>query len=191
MAGLDTESMRIVESLLADIGALSLSSITEEDGIETRELFMYEDLHPQVVREISNRIDVPPTFCQSEPEGHQRRRGHRQYPSHVMGTFKCTTPDCTTSGWSSKKVAILIRSYPGNQYNAEVYNQRCEKCNELGTFTLNVRSYVERVSYRLLRWNGVELERPVFNRRQGLPHRRDLCEGCRRNICPLGDGLEQ
>lgn len=64
-----------------------------------------------------------------------------------MGKFKCRNRACSSGGWSSKKVAILIRGFFENGYNAVLYNQRCEVCNELGMLTLDEKSYVERVAH--------------------------------------------
>ena len=106
-----------------------------------------------------------------------------KYETYVMGQFRCMKNTCSTDGWSSKQVTILIRGYPGRGYNAVVFNQRCRTCNMLGTFTLNKKSYVERIAYRIQRWAGVELEQPYYAPREGLPHRQELCEGCRRGVC--------
>ncbi|KAK5430763.1 hypothetical protein LTR55_012457, partial [Exophiala xenobiotica] len=105
------------------------------------------------------------------------RRAGREYTTHVMGKFRCINTACETNGWSSKKVAIQIRGYPKNGYNAIVFNQRCKACGQLGTFTLDKKSYVERVAYRIQRWAGVHLEQPYYGSKEGLPHEREFCEG--------------
>ncbi len=48
------------------------------------------------------------------------------YSTNVMGEFRCNNNRCRSKGWRSKTVAIWIRGYPGNGYNAVVYNQRCK-----------------------------------------------------------------
>jgi hypothetical protein len=55
-------------------------------------------------------------------------------------------------------VAISIRGYLRNGYNAVVFNQRCMACLCLGAFTLDVESYVDRVYHLFdrdsLTWGG-------------------------------------
>ena len=55
--------------------------------------------------------------------------------------------------------------------------------NKLGALTLDEHSYVERVAYRLKKWAGVRMEQMRYAGKGGLPHRSDLCEGCRRGYC--------
>ncbi|OAL45388.1 hypothetical protein IQ07DRAFT_489083, partial [Pyrenochaeta sp. DS3sAY3a] len=106
-----------------------------------------------------------------------------EWHTHVMGIFTCTNPTCDAQSWASKKVPIEIRGYAGNGYSATVYNQRCKACDQLGTFKLDERAYVERVAYRLKRWAGVEVEVPRFEGKKGLPHETAYCEGCKRGKC--------
>ena len=37
------------------------------------------------------------------------------YDTNIMGRFVCPNSKCGTNGWSSKKIAITIRMYPGAQ----------------------------------------------------------------------------
>lgn len=101
----------------------------------------------------------------------------RSYDTAIMAKFCCRSQKCQSKIWSSKKVAITIRMYPGEQYNARVYHQHCKVCNALSKPILD-DSYAERVTYRLLKWSGVEQDRPVFSGESRGPHRRELCEGC-------------
>ena len=101
-----------------------------------------------------------------------------------MGKFRCKNPACTTKGWGSKKIAILIRRYIGDEYNAVVYMQRCKKCNDIGAVVLDQNAYVERVAYRLKKWAGVSMIPPPFgSMKKGLPNKMALCEGCKRGVC--------
>ncbi|BCS17759.1 3CxxC-type zinc finger protein [Aspergillus puulaauensis] len=102
--------------------------------------------------------------------------------TNVMGQFTCPNENCRKSGWSSKKIAIRIRMYPGRRYNARVYHQRCKKCERLGELELD-DSYAERVAYWLLKWNGVELEKPSHAGQSKGPHNKKLCEGCKAGHC--------
>ena len=72
----------------------------------------------------------------------------KEYDTNIMGRFMCRNRACGSNGWSSKRIAITIRMYPGAKYNARVYNQRCQGCNSLGKPRLD-DSYAERVAYRL------------------------------------------
>lgn len=106
----------------------------------------------------------------------------QEYDTNIMGRFVCNNQSCGTSGWSSKKVAITIRMYPGQEYNARVYFQRCKQCNALSEPILN-ETYAERVSYRLKRWRGIQVQPPPFSDAISGPHNSDLCEGCRAGHC--------
>ena len=48
------------------------------------------------------------------------------HPTNVMGKFKCNNSACFKNGWGSKKIAILIRGYPGHDCNAIVFDQCCK-----------------------------------------------------------------
>jgi len=100
----------------------------------------------------------------------------------VMGKFTCPNENCRKNGWSSKKIAIRIRMYPGRRYNARVYHQLCKNCERLGELELD-DSYAERVAYWLLKWNGVELEKPSHAGQSKGPHNKKLCEGCKAGHC--------
>ncbi|KAJ5393562.1 uncharacterized protein N7487_011203 [Penicillium crustosum] len=99
--------------------------------------------------------------------------------TNVMGRFICPNSGCNSSGWSSKKVAITIRMYPQQRYNARVYHQRCKNCNAVGRLVLDTECYVERVTYWLKKWNGIEVQPPDFSGQSRGPHNSELCEGCK------------
>lgn len=105
-----------------------------------------------------------------------------EYDTHIMGDFKCTNRKCTAKGWSSKKIAITIRQFPENQYNATVFHQRCSRCKWLSKPKLDT-SYAERVAYRLKKWSGVPVEPPFFSGESKGPHHQHLCEGCKAGHC--------
>ncbi|KAG9243107.1 zinc-binding domain-containing protein [Calycina marina] len=104
------------------------------------------------------------------------------YDTCIMGRFRCHNNACASKGWGSKKIAMTVRMYPGNQYNARVYFQRCKDCNRPSKPTLD-GSYAERVAYRLKKWSGIEQEVPDFSRESKAPHESLLCEGCRAGHC--------
>jgi hypothetical protein len=152
---------------------------------ETRELFMFPELHPNVADAVS--IDISLTWFNEDDED---ETFDQEWFTHVMGTFICNYDTCEKRGWDSRKVPIEIRGYDDNGYSAIVYDQRCKSCDQLGTFELDKRSYIERVAYRLKKWAGVEMEAPLFNEVEGPPHERAYCEGCKRGKCREGDGFE-
>jgi hypothetical protein len=112
-----------------------------------------------------------------------------EYDTNIMGRFVCRNGGCKSDGWSSKKIAITIRMYPGAEYNARVYKQRCRSCNALGDLLLDRDggSYADRVSYRIKKWCGVDMPQPQYLGGQTKgPHQDDLCEGCKAGHCTEG-----
>ncbi|KAF1975974.1 hypothetical protein BU23DRAFT_457231 [Bimuria novae-zelandiae CBS 107.79] len=112
----------------------------------------------------------------------------REHETHVMGKFTCSDKSCKMKAWSSKMISIVIQKYPGNEYNAIIYNQRCKKCNNLGCLHLDKECYIERVAYRLKQWAGLMMEKPYYAEKKGPPHKSKLCEGCKRGVCRERDG---
>ncbi|KAF7881215.1 uncharacterized protein EAF02_007106 [Botrytis sinoallii] len=106
----------------------------------------------------------------------------KEYDTNIMGKFICHKRACTSYGWSSKKIAITIRMYAGAKYNGRVYHQRCKSCNTLSQPILD-DSYAERVAYRLKKWSGIEMDKPVYSGTSKGPHNEDLCEGCKDGHC--------
>jgi len=144
---------------------------------ETRTSFVFPSLHEDVVKAVSETIDST-WFCENNDDEEVD-----EYSTHVMGKFRCMNRACSAGGWGSKKVAIVIRGYAENGYNAEVFNQRCKSCNQLGTFTLDQNSYVDRVAYRIQKWAGVPVKKQFFGGNTSLPHEEEFCEGCKRGFC--------
>ncbi|KAI0205183.1 zinc-binding domain-containing protein [Astrocystis sublimbata] len=110
----------------------------------------------------------------------------------VMGKFRCHNPKCESKGWGSKRIAMTIRMYDEQRYNAKVYHQRCKSCGLLGKPILDENTYEERVTYWLKKWNGIQVKRPNSSGgdENDKPHRKDLCVACERRCCPLGDSDE-
>ncbi|KAK4194030.1 zinc-binding domain-containing protein, partial [Triangularia verruculosa] len=107
----------------------------------------------------------------------------KDYSTSIMGRFACRNPKCSSTGWGSKKIAIQIRGFRDNTYDAVVFKQRCRTCQHLG---INENSYIERVAYRLKKWTGVPMETPEYNAvERGPPHESSLCEGCKAGCCPM------
>ncbi|KAI0894190.1 zinc-binding domain-containing protein [Annulohypoxylon nitens] len=153
----------------------------KEPKVEAKASYMYPQLHRDVSKAVSPEIKKTKFYQKGEDQV------VKSYKTNVMGKFRCDNDGCSNRGWGSKKVAIVIRGYSGKRYNAEVFNQRCRTCKTLGTLTLDKDSYVERIAYRLKKWEGVQLEKYDYDVNQGPPHRRDLCEGCKRGICQEAD----
>lgn len=107
----------------------------------------------------------------------------KQYDTNIMGRFRCHNQACASKGWGSKQVAITIRMYNDHTYNARVYFQRCQSCNRSSKPILD-GSYAERIAYRIKKWNGVEVEVPVYSHKDDkAPHQSHLCEGCKAGHC--------
>ena len=106
----------------------------------------------------------------------------KEYDTNIMGRFRCENPSCESDGWSSKKIAITIRLFPRQKYNARMYHQRCKSCNWISRPSLD-DSYAERVVYRLKKWRGIRMEAPERFGRSDKPHESDLCEGCKNGRC--------
>ncbi|KAK2820058.1 hypothetical protein FQN49_007759, partial [Arthroderma sp. PD_2] len=103
--------------------------------------------------------------------------------THIMGRFICHNRACKANGWSSKKIAITIRMYLGDEYNARVYHQRCKSCETLSRPLLD-DSYADRVAYRLKVWSGIRMERRKYGGKESKgPHNSHLCEGCKAGVC--------
>lgn len=103
------------------------------------------------------------------------------YDTNIMGRFTCSNTACLAV-WTSKQIAITIRRYSNERYNARVYFQSCKRCGMTSEPQLDY-SYAERVAYRLKKWSGVQVERPPFSGQSDGPHRSDLCEGCKQGHC--------
>jgi hypothetical protein len=110
--------------------------------------------------------------------------------NHVMDRFMCNNTACKKRYRNSRKVSIEIRGYDDNGYSATVFNQRCKSCDQLGTFELNERFYIEWVAYRLIKWAGVEMEASPSRRIEGPSHEWTFCEGCIRGKFREKDGYE-
>jgi hypothetical protein len=140
---------------------------------------MYPSLHRDVAKAVFENIGTTRFHDNDSGEG-----SSNEYSTFVMGVFMCNNNACSGVAWSSGKITLLIRKYPDNGYNAVVFGQRCRSCQRLGRLRLDETSYIDRVSYRLKKWAGVQMELPTFTLRKTLPHETELCEGCKRGICP-------
>jgi DNA-directed RNA polymerase subunit RPC12/RpoP len=99
------------------------------------------------------------------------------YDTNIMGRFNCDYAACPVQKWSSKMIAITIRLYRDQRYDAVVWQQRCQHCDSVGQPMLD-GTYAERIAYRLKRWFGIQVEVPYYSGQSNGPHQRDLCEGC-------------
>ncbi|KAM7213104.1 Zinc-binding domain containing protein [Rhypophila decipiens] len=145
-------------------------------------------LHKDILTSLNGAISPEPVY--TRPDSKDHKVVAETYPTNIVAFFTCTNTPCAKgASWSSGKVAIVIRRFNlpttgGLGYNATVYNQRCKSCNELGAMNIDKEVYVERVAYRLKVWAGVPVERRPFNgNKETPPHRKDLCEGCKRGVC--------
>ena len=144
----------------------------------------YPALHKNVACLLAQN-DLHISFRKDDDE----RSSIYHYDTNIMGRFSCHNSSCNTKAWSSKKIAITIRMYPKQFYNARVYHQRCRECNSLSRPYLD-DSYAERVAYRLKKWSGLHMEPSYYSsERNGPPHQSRLCEGCKNGHCREGDTL--
>ncbi|KAK4223604.1 zinc-binding domain-containing protein [Podospora fimiseda] len=143
-------------------------------------LYLIPSLHQRVVDKLSaDGLSPVPEFDETD----QNDNPENTCNTHVMGKFRCSKDGCDGI-WTSKKVAIEIRRFRGNTYNAPVFNQRCKECDTLGILTVNEDIYVERVVYWLKKWAGMKVKRPKGTGiHHGLEHEREYCEGCRMGKC--------
>ncbi|KAH9234142.1 hypothetical protein K456DRAFT_1835820 [Colletotrichum gloeosporioides 23] len=146
----------------------------------TKATFTFSDLHEDVAGAVSDHIVAIWVGKKN------KKVSNNFYSTSVMGRFTCDNDSCSKKSWISGQVAINIRGYPDNGYNTIVYNQGCKACKQLGSFTINKDCYVERVAYRLKKWAGVRMQRPVYMKKPTPPHLSDLCEGCKRGTCKKG-----
>jgi hypothetical protein len=140
---------------------------------------MYPSLHQDVTKAVFEDIGTTRFHDNDSGEG-----SSKEYSTFVIGVFVCENNACSGAAWSSGKITLLIRKYPDNGYNAVVFGQRCKSCQRLGRLKLDEQSYIDRVSYRLKKWAGVQMELPPFTLKRTPPHMEELCEGCKGGFCP-------
>lgn len=144
---------------------------------------MRPDLHDAV----SQQLEANGLWVGFHEEGQYEDSIH-DYDTRIMGAFTCPKRSCPVKKWTSKKIAISIRLFDDELYNAIVWHQRCQNCDSIGKLKLDVQSYVERVVYRLSKWLGLVVVRPPFSRHVGRrQHVEELCEGCKNGHCPKYD----
>ncbi|KAK4233423.1 zinc-binding domain-containing protein [Achaetomium macrosporum] len=140
----------------------------------------FPSLHDDILNVLSDE-DIMPTPWFNTSGGD--REAMEIYSTNIMGKFRCHNQACPKAGWASKRVAIVIRRYTRNGYNATVFNQRCKSCERLGDLTIDENSYVERVAYRLKKWAGIPVAAVYTGLKKGPEHEKELCEGCKRGYC--------
>lgn len=145
--------------------------------IASQQWSMYPGLHEQVTK-VLEEDGLYFAFHEADED----RGSVREYDTNIMGRFECHNSACPTNRWSSKKIAVTIRMYTGHKYNVRVYHQQCRNCRTFSKPNLD-GSYAERVTYRLRKWNGVDVIAPPFSEYDGPAHERDLCAGCQNGHC--------
>ncbi|RDW79834.1 hypothetical protein BP6252_04472 [Coleophoma cylindrospora] len=139
---------------------------------------MYPALHDSV-RRLLKEDDLSFTFFATDDD----ETFIEDYDTNIMGRFRCLNKACPKAVWTSKAIAITIRMYPEQKYNARVYHQRCKGCGCLSRPTPD-DSYAERIAYRLKLWGGIEMDKPSYtDRANRRPHVSALCEGCKHGHC--------
>jgi hypothetical protein len=151
---------------------------------ETRTSFTFPELHQRIAEAVA------PAITSTWFNSNTKARPEKEKDTNIIGSFTCVNNRCGKDGWSSGLVAIHIRGYSRNGYNAVVFNQRCKSCGWLGSLKMDEKSYIERVTFRLNTWAGVGTEHTHFSPKmlQG-PHESEYCEGCKAGHCPRGSNL--
>lgn len=143
---------------------------------------MYKNLHDEVSNLLS-AADLRYEFYEDDDDANSIR----MRDTNIMGCFVCQNRACKARGWSSKMIAITIRLFPAQRYNARVYHQRCKFCRWLSRPLLD-QSYAERIDYWIRQWNGIRVETPPISNGSNGPHNRQLCEGCQAGHCSQSGG---
>ncbi|KAF5562874.1 hypothetical protein FNAPI_2982 [Fusarium napiforme] len=139
---------------------------------------MYPELHG-LIAEYLEEDGLSYTFRQD----YQKINIKRVFDSKVVGKFECSRLGCTNRSWESNSIAIRIREYEGNQYNVKVYHQQCKRCNRYTRPEIEILSYVDRVSFRIKKWNGIDAKPIPIDVVHKRDHMERLCEGCKKGHC--------
>lgn len=143
---------------------------------------MYQGLHDEVSSLLA-AADLRYEFYEDDDDANSIK----MRDTNIMGCFVCQNRACKARGWSSKMIAITIRLFPAQRYNARVYHQRCKFCRWLSRPVLD-QSYAERIDYWIRQWNGIRVETPPISHGSRGPHNRQLCEGCQAGHCSQSGG---
>ncbi|KAM3086689.1 hypothetical protein ACMFMG_000815 [Clarireedia jacksonii] len=155
-----------------------LCTMPSKKSFPERRWRMYPSLHNSVARLLEEN-DLNFTFHEvDDPQG-----CIKEYDTNIRGRFVCHKRACSSKGWGSNKIAITIRMYDGDRYNARVYAQSCRQCEVLGRPMVDEKTYAERIAYRLKKWKGIPVELPPYVKKETPPHDADLCEGCKDGHC--------
>jgi len=152
---------------------------TEKPSVEEHPSWsMHPNLHDQVQEKL-DEVDLSYDFFNIDED----LSVLHTYDTKIMGSFICENKKCKKQGWDSKMIAITIREYWADRYNARVYHQRCMGCGELGKLVLDEECYAERVSYRIKYWSDIMVKPPPFEGTTKQPHEEEWCEGCKHGRC--------
>jgi len=143
-------------------------------------------MYPELGESVDEPLKKPFTFHPVDDGLHALK----EYDTFVSGAFICRRR-CSNNRWVSGKIAISIRLYVGDQYNARIHHQRCRGCDALCPPTLDAETYGDRVSYRLNKWSGFQMLRPRYGGKKTLPHDCKNCEGCGIGRCPHDEDKEE
>lgn len=136
-------------------------------------------LYPELFGSVDLHLKKPFTFYNVDDDG---LHALKEYDTFVSGVFLCSER-CSKRVWSSGKIAISIRLYEHDQYNARIHHQRCCVCKTLSRPTLDVDTYGVRVSYRLNRWSGFKMNPPLHGKKKTPPHDCENCAACSIGRC--------
>lgn len=85
---------------------------------------MYPELHNSVSRLLEDDGLSFSFFEVDEDYG-----AIEEYDTNIMGRFRCENEACRQSGWGSHLIAITIRMYTGERYNAQLVSTEYSPCD--------------------------------------------------------------
>ncbi|TLS26599.1 hypothetical protein PpBr36_04224 [Pyricularia pennisetigena] len=117
-------------------------------------------------------------FTWRKKDGDKRNKARGLDDGSAWNLLLAATRDALAGGWSSKTVGTWIRQFRNARYSSTVYSKQCKLCG-----------WLERVTYWLMKWADVPVERSPHRKERGVPHESEFCKGCRRDWCQVGRRL--
>lgn len=108
-----TTSQRDMIAIILEMAKGKISNSKREKGT----CFMFRSFHKDISKAVS-----PGVTCTWISKSVSDGGVDREYFTRVIGNFRRMNPAYSTNGWSSKKVALQIRGYAQNGYNAVIFN---------------------------------------------------------------------
>lgn len=125
----------------------------------------YPLLHEAVAKAFDN-VSQPVPLPLFQHHAH-KSKVTRDDTTSIAGRFQCRNHKGYAPSWGSKEIAIQIREFADNTYDAVVFKQLCRKCHHPASVRIDEESYVERVVCQLRKWAGVPIETPEHSEEEG------------------------